>query len=51
MNPNWRTHELTFPEAAAGHSPSLQAQEREWLLTNGSGAYAMGTVPGVNTRR
>lgn len=51
MNPNWRTHELTFPEAAAGHSTSLQAQEREWLLTNGSGAYAMGTVPGVNTRR
>ena len=24
---------------------------REWLLTNGTGAYAMGTVPGVNTRR
>ena len=25
--------------------------EREWLVTNGTGAYAMGTVPGLNTRR
>ncbi|MCC6579134.1 MAG: glycogen debranching enzyme family protein [Phycisphaeraceae bacterium] len=24
---------------------------REWLLTNGTGSYAMGTLPGVNTRR
>ncbi len=24
---------------------------REWLLTNGRGGYAMGTEPGVNTRR
>ena len=24
---------------------------REWLETNGTGAFAMGTVPGVNTRR
>jgi predicted glycogen debranching enzyme len=25
--------------------------EREWLLTNGAGAFAMGTVVGCNTRR
>jgi glycogen debranching enzyme len=24
--------------------------DQEWLLTNGTGAYALGTVPGVNTR-
>lgn len=27
------------------------ASEREWLLTSGNGAYAMGTVSGANTRR
>jgi len=27
------------------------ATRREWLLTNGIGGYAMGTVAGVNTRR
>lgn len=30
---------------------SLQYLPRTWLLTNGSGAYAMGTLPGVNTSR
>src|ERR1051326_3476203 len=25
--------------------------DREWLETNGTGAFAMGTVAGVNTRR
>ncbi|MDP6058772.1 MAG: amylo-alpha-1,6-glucosidase, partial [Pirellulaceae bacterium] len=29
----------------------LAMSEREWLLTNGTGAYAMGTVPAINTRR
>ena len=27
------------------------AREREWLVTNGIGGFAMGTVPGVLTRR
>jgi glycogen debranching enzyme len=27
------------------------ASKREWLLTNGIGGYAMGTVSGLNTRR
>ena len=28
-----------------------QSSQREWLETNGTGAFAMGTVAGVNTRR
>ncbi|MCX5662669.1 MAG: glycogen debranching enzyme N-terminal domain-containing protein [Planctomycetota bacterium] len=32
-------------------SNPLALLEREWVLTNGTGAFAMGTVPGVNTRR
>jgi len=28
-----------------------QASRLEWLETNGTGAFAMGTVAGVNTRR
>ena len=27
------------------------ALRREWLLTNGLGGFAMGTLAGVNTRR
>lgn len=27
------------------------SSRREWLLTNGIGGYAMGTVSGINTRR
>lgn len=27
------------------------ASRKEWLLTNGTGGYAMGTVSGINTRR
>ncbi len=27
------------------------ALTREWLVTNGIGGYAIGTVAGVNTRR
>lgn len=30
---------------------SLEHLSKIWLLTNGSGAYAMGTLPGVNTSR
>jgi predicted glycogen debranching enzyme len=26
-------------------------REREWLVTNGAGAFACGTLPGLNTRR
>jgi hypothetical protein len=27
------------------------ALSHEWLVTNGLGGYAAGTIPGVNTRR
>ncbi len=40
------THDL---EVAPGGDPSLM--QREWLITNGAGGYAMGTIAGVNTRR
>ena len=36
------------------HSPDTDPKpllEREWLLTNGGGGFAMGTVLGANTRR
>src|SRR5438128_7137676 len=36
------------PEIAAD---LLSALRREWLVTNGLGGYASGTVAGVNTRR
>ena len=35
-------------EAALGHDALLA---REWLLTNGTGSYSMGTALGCNTRR
>ena len=54
MDNAWITHRLV----AAGHSPEDDSfvcrsdlQQREWLLTNGTGAYAMGTALGANTRR
>lgn len=43
----WITHSLDI-------APSRQAQQymdREWLLTNGTGAFAMGSLPGIPTRR
>jgi len=40
-----RTHELDTGDDA------LAFLNREWLLTNGTGAYAMGTAAGINTRR
>lgn len=47
MNESWRTHRLEY--LGGGEAPD--PWESEWLLTNGTGAYAMGTVAGVNTRR
>ena len=44
----WCTHELSV-EADAFGGPALA--DREWLLTNGTGAFAMGTAAGVNARR
>ncbi len=42
-----QTHrvEITLDTPATAHLHS------EWLLTNGSGAYSLGTLPAVNTRR
>ena len=45
MPADWITHRL---DPAATEPERLQ---REWLLTNGTGAYAMGTAGGCNTRR
>ena len=39
----------TVPEAVC--RDFAQSSELEWLETNGTGAFAMGTVAGVNTRR
>ncbi|MCC7145185.1 MAG: glycogen debranching enzyme family protein [Phycisphaeraceae bacterium] len=41
----WISHQVDL-----GRQPA-DFLDREWLLTNGTGAYAMGTVPAVNTRR
>lgn len=51
MNETWRTHDLAFASAASNEGHSLEHVKREWLITNGAGSYAMGTVPGINTRR
>lgn len=45
MTSPWRTHQVDLAGDAIDHVG------REWLLTNGAGGYAMGTLPGVNTRR
>ncbi len=54
MDNAWITHRLV----AAGHAPGSEdfvcradLQAREWLLTNGTGTYSMGTALGANTRR
>ena len=31
--------------------PSTESARREWLVTDGLGGYAMGTVAGLRTRR
>src|SRR5207302_10922302 len=40
---------VSFGPEFCGDLPS--ALRREWLVTNGLGGYASGTVAGVNTRR
>ncbi|MEO0475702.1 MAG: glycogen debranching enzyme N-terminal domain-containing protein, partial [Planctomycetota bacterium] len=43
----------TYPHTVL-HEPEANTQDllqREWLLTNGAGGFAMGTALGVNTRR
>ena len=42
---DWRTHDFTI------HNDALNYCTQDWLLTNGTGAYSMGSVPGVNQRR
>ncbi|MEO1236061.1 MAG: amylo-alpha-1,6-glucosidase [Planctomycetota bacterium] len=61
MNKAWTTHTLHHAADAPGITPGTtqensglttdQLTDREWLLTNGTGAYAMGTALGANTRR
>ena len=46
MADDWTTHTLKVTADGA-----LNLMDREWLLTNSTGAFAMGTVPGINTRR
>ncbi len=45
MNEQWHTHTVNLAD------DELEHLGREWLLTNGTGAYAMGTLPAINTRR
>ena len=45
MDAPWLTHHVD-PTGQA-----LALIDRQWLLTNGTGAYSMGTLPGVNTHR
>jgi len=47
MDNKWRTHELVV----SGEGSGVDLVDHEWLLTNGTGAYAMGTSAGINTRR
>ncbi|MCC5829767.1 MAG: glycogen debranching enzyme family protein [Phycisphaeraceae bacterium] len=42
------THQFDL-EFRPEQSPAMF--DREWLLTNGEGSFAMGTVPGINARR
>lgn len=47
MDLQWRTHDLTIPPGGT----TQDWLQREWLLTNGTGAFAMGTAAALNTRR
>ena len=47
MDERWQTHRIYVEPT----TPADDLLEREWTLTNGTGAYAMGTVAGCNTRR
>ncbi len=50
MDERWTTHRIrTDAGDAAAHADTLLL--REWLLTNGTGGYAMGTAAGCNTSR
>jgi glycogen debranching enzyme len=40
---------ISFGREVCGDLPS--ALRREWIVTNGLGGYASGTVAGINTRR
>ncbi len=42
---------LEFGEVMEGIGPDASMYENEWLLTNGLGGFAMGTVGGLGTRR
>ncbi|QDU72779.1 amylo-alpha-1,6-glucosidase [Mucisphaera calidilacus] len=42
----WQTHHADLTSLGR-----QQALAREWLLTNGQGGFAMGTIAGCNTRR
>src|SRR5262245_6916682 len=46
--PDWNL-DMPWPEAKADQMESLVT--REWLVTNGLGGYASGTIAGVATRR
>lgn len=47
MDERWHTHRV-YADPHAGLDALLGA---EWLLTNGTGSYSMGTVAACNTRR
>lgn len=47
MDGHWLTHNMEIAEGTGLEQPL----DREWLISNGTGAYAMGTAAGVNTRR
>lgn len=52
MDKQWTTHRLTVAAAQTDRASAVEGlREREWLLTNGTGAYSMGTALGCNTRR
>jgi predicted glycogen debranching enzyme len=54
MDKTWTTHAIPSAGNAADASTYCDRHEmrqREWLLTNGTGAFAMGTALGGNTRR
>ena len=45
------THNLSFEQPVTADQLTDNLLNQEWLLTNGSGAYAMGTIAAVNARR
>jgi len=49
LSSNWNEPAVSFGREICGDLAS--AEKREWLVTNGIGGYASGTVPGHVTRR